>query len=174
MAFHVGSSSINAHLVDCADRPCLPAARSPLVHVSSVIQQRSTTTSTMTGSRRPPLILTGGPAAGKTTTGRALAHSRPKAAFIDVDDIRQLVVTGAATAWEGREGQQQMHLAARNVCALAINFHLAGFDVVIADVLDAATALTYRQHLPDALVVHPGGVATGSSAPGLHPNGLAH
>ncbi len=108
----------------------------------------------MTGSRRPPLILTGGPAAGKTTTGRALAQSRPKAAFIYVDDIRQLVVSGAAAAWEGPDGQEQMHLAARNACALASNLHLAGFDVVIADVLDAATVLTYRRHLPDALLVH--------------------
>ncbi len=94
----------------------------------------------MTGSRRPPLILTGGPAAGKTTTGRALAEGRPRAAFIDVDDIRQLVVTGAAAAWEGPNGQQQMDLAARNACALASNLHQAGFDVVVADVVDAATA----------------------------------
>jgi shikimate kinase len=39
-----------------------------------------------------PLILTGGPAVGKTTCGRALAVERDRAAYIDVDDIRQLIV----------------------------------------------------------------------------------
>src|SRR5215218_2816130 len=39
-----------------------------------------------------PLILTGGPAVGKTTRGRALAVERDRAASIDVDDIRQLIV----------------------------------------------------------------------------------
>jgi shikimate kinase len=36
-----------------------------------------------------PLILTGGPAVGKTTCGRALAVERDRAAYIDVDDIRE-------------------------------------------------------------------------------------
>jgi shikimate kinase len=39
-----------------------------------------------------PLILTGAPAVGKTTCGRALAVERDRAAYIDVDDIRQLIV----------------------------------------------------------------------------------
>ena len=98
--------------------------------------------------------MTGGPAAGKTTTGRALAESLPRAAFIDADDVRQLVVRGAAAPWEGDAGRQQMDLAARNVAALARNFHDDGFDVVIADVLDTSTIATYRRHLPDVLVVH--------------------
>ena len=38
------------------------------------------------------LILTGGPAVGKATCGRALAVERDRAAYIDVDDIRQLIV----------------------------------------------------------------------------------
>ena len=47
-----------------------------------------------------------------------------------------------------------MQLAALNTCALAANFHQAGFDVVIADVLDADTLPVYREHLPQALMVH--------------------
>ena len=39
-----------------------------------------------------PLILTGGPAVGKTTRGRALAVERDRAASIDVDDIRPLIL----------------------------------------------------------------------------------
>lgn len=108
----------------------------------------------MTGRRRPPLILTAGPATGKTTTGRALALGLPRAAFIDADDVRQLVVSGAAAVWEGAAGERQMDLAARNVAALARNLHDDGFDVVIADVVDVDTVTTYRRHLPDALIVH--------------------
>ena len=39
-----------------------------------------------------PLILTSGPAVGKTICGRALALERDRAAYIDVDDMRQLIV----------------------------------------------------------------------------------
>jgi hypothetical protein len=39
-----------------------------------------------------PLILTGCPAVGKTTCERAFAVERDRAAYIDVDDIRQLIV----------------------------------------------------------------------------------
>ena len=108
----------------------------------------------MAEARRPPLVLTGGPAAGKSTTGRALAQSSARAAFVDVDDVRQLVVSGGATVWEGPEGGRQWDLAARNACALAANFSAAGFDVVVADVLDRTTAAVYRQLLPGALIVH--------------------
>ncbi|MEH0845970.1 hypothetical protein V6U81_26685 [Micromonospora sp. CPCC 205711] len=42
------------------------------------------------------LVLTGGPAVDKSTTGRLLARRCARAALIDVDDIRQLVVARAA------------------------------------------------------------------------------
>lgn len=109
---------------------------------------------TMNRHLRPPLIVTGGPAAGKTTTGCILAESLPHAAFIDTDDIRQLIVRGAAAPWEGAAGEQQVDLAARNVAGLTRNFHDNGFDVVIADVLDSRTATTYRRLLPAVLMVH--------------------
>lgn len=101
-----------------------------------------------------PLILSGGPAVGKSTCGRLLAESRARAAFIDVDDIRQLVVSGAATLWSGSEGESQHILAARNTAALARNLLAAGFDVVAADVLSQDSLLAYRDDLPECLVVH--------------------
>ncbi len=108
----------------------------------------------MAARRRPPLVLTGGPAAGKSTTGRALAGSCARAAFVDVDDVRQLVVSGGATVWEGPEGSRQWDLAARNACALAANFWADSFDVVVADVVDRRTAAVYRRLLPGVLIVH--------------------
>lgn len=103
------------------------------------------------GPRRP-LVLTGGPAAGKTSTGQALAGQRPRAAFVDVDDVRHLVVSGHE-AW-GAAGDAQRLLGARNACALGRNLLEAGFDVVLADVLTPTTTEVYRRELPGALLVH--------------------
>ncbi|WP_254787066.1 GNAT family N-acetyltransferase [Curtobacterium sp. MCBA15_001] len=101
-----------------------------------------------------PLILTGGPAVGKTTSGRALAAARPRAAYIDGDDVRQLVVAGDATLWSGPEGRAQHALGARNVAAMATNMLAAGFTVTASDVVTAETLEVYRAALPDAFVVH--------------------
>jgi hypothetical protein len=64
----------------------------------------------MLGHMRVPLVLTGGPAVGKSATARLVALSRPLAAVIDVDEIRQLVISGHAAPWEGQEGRRQHRL----------------------------------------------------------------
>ena len=43
---------------------------------------------------RPPLLLTGGPAAGKSATALRLVEPLRRAAVIDVDDIRHLMIAG--------------------------------------------------------------------------------
>lgn len=101
---------------------------------------------------RRPLVLTGGPAVGKTVTGRALAEGRSRAAFVDVDDLRLLVVAGHE--WRGPAGAVQRRLGAVNACALGRRFLAAGFDVTIADVVTPETAAVYREELPGCLVVH--------------------
>lgn len=101
-----------------------------------------------------PLILSGGPAVGKTTCGRLLADERERAAFIDADDIRQFVVSGAATLWSGAEGAAQHALAVTNASALGRNLQDAGFNVVIADVVTDAALTVYRRELPGCFVVH--------------------
>lgn len=101
-----------------------------------------------------PLILSGGPAVGKSTCGRALALNRDRGAFIDGDDIRQLVVAGDATLWSGGEGERQHELAARNVAALSRNLQSGGFDVVVADFVTSDSLAVYRAELPDCFVVH--------------------
>lgn len=101
-----------------------------------------------------PLILSGGPAVGKSTCGRALAMTRDRGAFIDGDDIRQLIVAGEATLWSGPEGERQLELATRNVAALSRNLQQEGFDVVIADFVTPASLAVYRSELPDCFVAH--------------------
>ena len=87
----------------------------------------------------PPLLLTGGPAAGKTVTARFLAETTPRTGYLDVDDIRQLVKNGGAAPWDGTEGKAQQVLGVRNAAALARNFAGAGFNVTITDVIDTVT-----------------------------------
>ncbi len=110
-------------------------------------------TSPTSPTARRPLVLTGGPAVGKTTTGRAVAQAREDCAFIDVDDIRQLVVAGGRPPWAGDAGRAQQELGVRNACSLAQGFLGSGFDVVIADVLTPRTAGLYRDALPGCLLV---------------------
>ena len=103
---------------------------------------------------KPVLVLTGGPAAGKSATALALSDSTPRCAFIDVDDIRQLVKNGGAAPWEGEEGLRQHVLGVRHACALAKSFTKHGFAAIVADVLTPGTATLYRRLLPDVVLVH--------------------
>ena len=115
-----------------------------------------------------PLVLSGGPAVGKTTCGRALARERGRAAYIDADDVRQLVVAGEATLWSGPErvlrlalgaapeGEAQHALAAHSIAAMATNLLAAGFEVVVADFVTARTLAILRAELAGCFVVHLG------------------
>jgi hypothetical protein len=67
---------------------------------------------------RPALVLTGGPAVGKSTTARLVAAPRPRCAVIEVDDLRQLVQTGVAAPWDGMDGAVQRLLGGFETRAL--------------------------------------------------------
>jgi predicted kinase len=102
---------------------------------------------------RPVLVLTGPPAVGKSTTARAVAEALDRCAVVDVDDVRQLVVSGGVAPWDGEEGRRQQRLGVRNACSLAGRFVAAGIDVVVADVLTPDTLALYRELLPGCVVV---------------------
>ena len=100
-----------------------------------------------------PLLLAGPPAAGKSTTGRQLAASTRRGAFIDVDDVRHLVVGGHAAPWDGEAGRQQQHLGVENACDLARRFASHRMDVVLADVLSPETTAIYRARISDLVII---------------------
>jgi predicted kinase len=102
----------------------------------------------------PPLLLTGGPAVGKTVTARTLAEVIPRTAHVDVDDLRHLVRNGHAAPWDGDDGAAQQVLGVRNAAGLARNFLASGFHVIITDVATSATLAVYRELLPEVVVVH--------------------
>ena len=95
------------------------------------------------------LILTGPPAAGKTTLGPRIAGQLSSCAVVDVDVVRAMVVQPHIAPWRGAAGTAQLSLGARNACALAHNFARAGFHVVILDVLTNDTAQIYRSTLAE-------------------------
>ena len=102
----------------------------------------------------PVLVLAGGPAVGKSATASGLAASLPRCAVIEVDDVRQLVRSGAAAPWEGEEGLRQQVLGVRNACALAREFTAAGVAVVVTDVVTPSTLALYRELLPGVVAMH--------------------
>ncbi|MFN8443529.1 MAG: hypothetical protein U0175_22315 [Caldilineaceae bacterium] len=93
------------------------------------------------------LILTGPPAAGKSTLGPLIAKHLKRCAVIDVDRVRLMVAQPHVPPWRGEEGMRQLCLGADNACLLAHNFRKAGFHVVILDVLTVETAEIYRSKL---------------------------
>jgi hypothetical protein len=104
-------------------------------------------------SVRPPLVLTGPPAVGKSSTAESLASARPRCAVIEVDDLRHLVLAGAVAPWVGAEGERQRLLGVRNACAVASNFMSDDFEVVITDVLTPDTVASYRDLLPGCVII---------------------
>ena len=87
------------------------------------------------------LVLIGGPAgAGKTTLAGAWCASRPRAAHIQLDHVRSLIVSGLAhPQGGGPEAGAQYALAVRACCRLAEVYLDAGYDVAIDDVLEPDT-----------------------------------
>lgn len=89
-----------------------------------------------TAAAGPLLILLGGPAgAGKSTLALAWCEKRERAAHIDLDEIRQMIVGGFADPQQSGPVQAaQFGMAARQCVLLAQNFLKDGFDAVIESV----------------------------------------
>jgi predicted kinase len=99
------------------------------------------------------VALFGGPAgAGKSTLARAWCATRPRAAHIELDEIRQLIVSGLADPQESSElATEQYRLSVEATCALARIFVDGGFDVAIDDVLEPEAFERYWQSRLDGL-----------------------
>ncbi|WP_306338627.1 AAA family ATPase [Streptomyces sp. KL118A] len=91
------------------------------------------------------VIITGVPAAGKSTASQLVAERYPRAARIDGDVLSYMVVSGRAgpVSSPGPEADRQARLCARNVCALAGNFADEGFVPVIDTVVADRAALDF-------------------------------
>jgi predicted kinase len=83
------------------------------------------------------LVVFGGPAgAGKSTLARAWCATRGRAVHVQLDEVRELIVSGRADPQEPGDLQgEQYWLSVRASLALARAFLEAGYDVALDDVL---------------------------------------
>ena len=98
-------------------------------------------------TRLDVLLLTGPPAAGKSTVGRLVADGLVRSALIDADQVRAMVRRPHVAPWYEGEGTAQLSLGARNTCRLARGFVEAGYKVVALDFLSGETLGLYRSGL---------------------------
>jgi chloramphenicol 3-O-phosphotransferase len=83
-------------------------------------------------------VLFGGPAgAGKSTLAAAWCATQSRAAHVELDAVRQLIVAGRADPQDGGSVQSEQYaLSVRACCALARAFDADGYDVALDDVLE--------------------------------------
>jgi len=90
-------------------------------------------------------VITGPAAAGKSTIAGLLCTRLERAAHVEVDLIRDMVISGYASPIAGPGDPvmvgEQLRLAAENAAALARNFSSAGFEVIIDDIIETSEAL---------------------------------
>ena len=104
-------------------------------------------------SQLPVLLIGGPPGVGKSTVAEWVATRRARCVRLEMDDIRQFVVSGAEAAWRGPAGAAQDELAAAQAARLAEHYLSAGFDVVVTDVLLPAPAATWCAAAVSPLIV---------------------
>ena len=94
-------------------------------------------------------IISGVPAAGKTTTAKSLAKIFDKAAVINRDDLQAQVISGSV--WpDGKptsEANLQIEMNVRNQCALANSYLSSGFTPVCEDVVSRDQLEIYQEGL---------------------------
>lgn len=114
----------------------------------------------------PIILLAGPPAVGKSTVSRALSKQYDKLMHIEVDKIRESVLSGYLMpdpAWPP-EVMEQINLARAAAIDIARRYRAAGFVVVIDDFTDGRGLEAYRPLLADheacGWVFYPGIEAT--------------
>jgi len=93
----------------------------------------------------PVTIITGPPGAGKSTVADLLCRRLERAAVVELDQLQHMVRSGYASPIPGLanpiDAAAQRDLVLVNAAALARNFALAGFHVIIEGVIESAGAL---------------------------------
>ena len=81
-------------------------------------------------------LITGAPGSGKSTIGRKVAEHFPKSLLINVDQLREMMVSGLFTPADewSVEGHQQFQRARLTAIYMAQLYANQGVDVVIDDV----------------------------------------
>ena len=94
-------------------------------------------------------LISGIPGAGKSTISREIARQFPKSAHIEVDLLREMVVSGYLAPGQGplAESDAQLVLGAHNAALLADSLMDAGFTPIVDDVVLQLQLARYREVL---------------------------
>ena len=94
------------------------------------------------------VIITGAPAAGKSTVSRLVAERLTRSALLNGDVVNELLVNGRVWALgePADEAARQVRLCNQNLCALAANFADSGFTPVIDSVIPDREQLDFFLH----------------------------
>ena len=91
------------------------------------------------------LIITGAPAAGKSTISQLVAAGLARSARLNGDFVHELIVSGFVWGLgePPDEAARQARLTRKNLCALAANFADAGFTPIIDTLIPDREGLDY-------------------------------
>lgn len=96
-------------------------------------------------------LISGLSGSGKSAISKELAKKLKKSFYIEVDKIRELVISGYSSPFKwDKETSRQFELATLNTIALAKNAERYGFEVIIDDVVFMEQEKLYLQMLPEA------------------------
>lgn len=110
------------------------------------------------------LIVSGMPAAGKSTVTGLAARLLPRAARIKADDLNEMILSGRVgyLGQPAEEASRQAELCNRNLCSMASNFIDFGFTVLVDQLVENRSELTF---LVDLLAPRPVGLVTLAPGP---------
>ena len=94
-------------------------------------------------------LITGIPGAGKSTVSREIARQFSRSAHIEVDRVREMVVSGYLRPGQEplAESDAQLELGVRNAALLADSLMEAGFTPIVDDVVLQLQLARYREIL---------------------------
>ena len=95
------------------------------------------------------IILSGPPAAGKSTIGKILAFSFPRSVNFSLDDLRDFVKSGYVEPWNDTDEEGQCVLATDISIEMIKRYLVKNFVVIIDHVFNDADIKRYQDNFDD-------------------------